>query len=124
MTKIDTQHFKEKLEEEREVLEKELGKIGRRNPSNPSDWEALPDTPDIVPADKNEMADHIESYEDNTAILKELEARLNNVLLALKKIEDGAYGVCEVTKQAIEPKRLEANPAARTCTIHMEQDLG
>ena len=123
MKQQDIQHFKKKLEEEREILEKELNKIGRKNPSNPADWEATPDVPDIVPADKNEMADHIESYEDNTAILKELEARWNNVLRALKKIEDGTYGICEITKKPIEPKRLEANPAARTCTVHMEQEL-
>ena len=124
MTRIDTQHFKQKLEEEKATLERELEHIGRKNPSNPKDWEAKPDEPDVAKtADPNEAADRIESFEENSAVLKELETRYNNVLRALKKIEDGTYGICEVSKQPIEPKRLEANPAARTCTEHMEQEL-
>jgi len=120
---MNTQHFKQKLEEELAVLETELSRIGRRNPENPDDWEAKPEVSDIVPADKNEAADHVESFEANTAMLKELEARYNNVKLALQKIEKGAYGICEVSGKPIEEKRLEANPSARTCTVHMNESV-
>jgi hypothetical protein len=30
--------FKKQLEEELKLVEKEMGKIGRINPSNPKDW--------------------------------------------------------------------------------------
>ncbi len=123
MEQQNIHNFKDRLSEEKKTLETELEKIGQKNPSNKADWEARPDATDISPADKNEMADHIESYEDNTAILKELEARFNNVTLALQKIKDGTFGICEIGKEQIEAKRLEANPAARTCVKHINDDL-
>lgn len=114
-----TNHFKEKLEKELENVEGELKSLGRINPSNPNDWEALPPTMDIQRADPNEVADQIEEYEENTGILKELEIRLNEIKVALKKISDNTYGKCEVCGEEIEKERLEANPAARTCVKHM-----
>ncbi len=122
MNEQDTLHFKQKLEEEKVLLEKELSSIGRRNPSNPSDWEATGTGLDAMPADENEVADTIEEYEGNTAILKQLEIRYNEVTRALQKIEDGTYGLCEVSGLPIEKERLEANPAARTSIAHMGEE--
>lgn len=119
MEKIDTQHFKEKLEKELNVLTEELQKIARINPSNPADWEPIPAEMDTLETDKNEVADRIEAFEKNTAIVKELEIRYNNVKEALQKIEDGKYGICEDTGEQIPVKRLEANPAAKTCAEHL-----
>ena len=70
---------------------------------------------------KNEAADAIEGYEENTAILRELEIRYNNILAALKKIEDGTYGTCAVGGDALPIERLNVNPAATTCTNHSEK---
>src|SRR3989344_3177726 len=106
------------LEKELGELEKELRSVGRINPANPADWEAMPDKMDIVKADPNEVADQIESYEGNTAILKQLEIRLNEIKAALERMTQGTYGVCSVCGKPIEPKRLEANPAATTCQQH------
>ena len=115
MEKINTQHFKEKLEGELNILTEELQKIARINPSNPADWEPIPATMDTLETDKNEVADRIEAFEKNTALVKELEIRFNNIKRALQKIEDGKYGICEDTNEQIPLARLEANPAARTC---------
>ena len=117
---IDYKHFKEKLEAEKVILEKELEKVGRRNPDNSSDWEATPGNTDGVQADENLAADKIEDYEENVAIVNTLETRYNDVKLALDKIEKGTYGICEVGGHEIESDRLEANPSARTCKEHME----
>ena len=76
MEKIDTQHFKKKLEEELEAITEDLLKIARINPSNPDDWEPIPADIDIQEADKNEVADRIEAFENNTAQVKDLEIRL------------------------------------------------
>jgi len=122
METIDTTHFKEKLEEELAVLTGELSKIARINPSNPNDWEPIPANMDTLEADKNEVADRIEGFEKNTALVKELEIRFNNVKEALKKIEDGKYGICEDTGEQIPVARLEANPAAKTCAEHLGPD--
>lgn len=117
---IDTNALKARLEEERGHLEIELKRIGRINPSNPADWEARAPTENVDDhADRNVVADRIEAYEENSAALKELEIRYNNVKRALEKIEEGAYGKCEVSGEEIEKDRLEANPAAKTCKKHL-----
>jgi RNA polymerase-binding transcription factor DksA len=38
---------------------------------------------------------------------------LGEVLAALRRIEQGTYGICELTGEAIEAERLEATPWAR-----------
>lgn len=115
----NTEHYKTLLENERAKLEKELGGIGRVNPENPNDWEATPGNMDISRADKNETADAIEEYEVRTAIEVELEKRLNEVVVALARIESGTYDICSVGGEEIEADRLEANPSATTCKQHM-----
>ncbi len=116
---MNTDFFKQKLIEEKEKLESELATVGRINPDNPADWEPVPVDPGDREADPNSRADHVEEYETNTAILKQLEIQHTDVLDALEKIEKGTYGECEVSGHQIEEGRLKANPAARTCMEHM-----
>lgn len=117
---IDINYFKNKLEEELSLVEKELENVGRKNPDNAKDWEAEPADFDTDTADDSETADKIEEYEENTAVLKELEIRYNDIKDALRKIEEGKYGICEIGGEPIEEDRLKANQAARTCKKHME----
>ncbi len=116
--KIDLKHFKIKLEEEKAKLEGELKTVGRINPSNPNDWQAVPSDMEADAADRVEVAESIDQFEENTAILKELEIQLNDVKRALKKIDDDSYGLCEEDGKPIPVKRLEANPSAKTCLEH------
>lgn len=119
MTDINTTHFKEKLEEELKQVLSELKTVGIEDPAS-HDWQATPPPPeDTSSADENELADRIEEYEDNAGILKQLEIRYNEIKAALDRIEQGTYGVCEVSGEPIEHERLEANPAATTCMKHM-----
>jgi RNA polymerase-binding transcription factor DksA len=37
------------------------------------------------------------------------------------QIEKGAYGTCKICGEKIEEDRLEANPAAQTCKLHMNE---
>lgn len=122
---IDYEHFKNKLEEEKKLLEKELGKVGRINPDNPSDWEATPVLADrdVSSADENTVADSIEEFEDNTAIVNTLEKRYNDIKSGLDKIKHKVYGICQVCQKEIEVERLEANPSARTCIEHVDTSL-
>lgn len=117
------QEFKTRLEKERDILETELSALGRRNPTNPSDWEPRkPDGEEASP-DRNDNADIIEAMHENNASMNELEGRMNHVMRALSKIENGEYGTCEICNEPIEIERLNANPAARTCLSHMEEPL-
>ncbi len=122
MTPEQIQHFEAKLNEEKTLLEKELATVGRKNPENPSDWQPIPADMDVSNADENEVADTIEEFEGNTAILKQLEIRYNEVTRALDKIKSGAYGTCEISGEPIEMDRLEANPGARTSKAHMNDE--
>jgi RNA polymerase-binding transcription factor DksA len=117
---IDVNYFKGKLEEELASVQEELNDVGRKNPTNDKDWEAEPGDMNENSADSNETADNIEEFEGNTAILKDLEEKFNDIKDALAKIEKGTYGLCEISGEPIEKERLEANPAARTCMNHME----
>ncbi len=116
---MQTDTYKQRLIEERVRLEEELSSIGRRNPTNPNDWEPLPQEVGQEP-DPIDAADLIEGYEENTAILKDLEIRYNRVLAALSRIENGTYGICEVSGEMIEEARLTADPTATTCIAHID----
>jgi DnaK suppressor protein len=113
MEKEKIEQYKEKLLAEKARLESELATVGRINPDNPGDWEAVPTDVNQREADPNKRADNIEDYENNTAILKELETQLLDVNDALKRVEDGTYGKDESTGEPIPEERLNANPAAR-----------
>ena len=119
--KLDTEHFKKMLEDEAQVVEKELGTVGRKNVTRYPDWEATKPDDDRDRADETEVADDIEQLESNSAVLEQLKIRLNEVKSALQKIEKGTYGICEISGEPIELDRLEANPAATTCKTHMNQ---
>ncbi len=114
----NTQHFKNLLEKEAETLENELKTIGKPSDTNPADWEVT-EPEGEEEAEEGDVAENIERREDNNAIMNQLEKQLSDVRSALKKIEDGKYGLCEVSGEPIELDRLEANPSARTCKIHM-----
>lgn len=119
---IDTDKYKTRLQEELELLETELKTVAKVNPDNKNDWEPKEVDLKVSTADANELADKREQYKENDAILYDLEIRFNNVKLALKKIEDGTYGICEISGEEIEEDRLDANPAARTCKEHIDDE--
>lgn len=119
---IDTTQYKKLLEEESAKLKKELSDLGEQNLNNPSEWSVKAPNMDIMNADENEVGDRVEEIQIDSIILDELAVRYNNITLALKKIEEGTYGVCEIDGKPIEEKRLQANPAARTCKEHVGQE--
>ena len=114
----NTDAFKKKLLEEKKLVEAELETVGRRNPENASDWEPVAAVEER-PVERDEVADKLESFEENVAIVRQLESRLGEITAALKRIQDGAYGTCSKCGQEIETERLEANPAAATCKKHL-----
>lgn len=55
---------------------------------------------------------------ENQALAAQLRNELAEVELALTKLDDGTYGLCETCGEPIAPARLEAMPAARFCIDH------
>jgi len=121
MTKDKLKQSESKLIAEKKLLEAELNTVGRRNPDNPNDWEPKHTDTNTDSADSLEVADEIETYQNNISILNSLELRYNEVLKAIEKIHQNKYGICEVGGEKIEVDRLEANPAAKTCIAHMNK---
>ena len=115
---MKTEHFKKKLEEEKIKLESAMGKIGRRNPLVPNDWEPAP-MEENMESDIVDQADIVVNRENDISILGDLEAHYDTILAALSKIENGTYGTCEVCGEKIAEARLEADPAAATCIKHL-----
>ena len=117
---LNIDYFKQKLEEEKAQLEVQLSQLGKRNPANPEDWEAMPAEAgmDIRIQEQSELADAFEEFENRSAIGAHLEEKWQDVKAALARIEKGTYGICAACREKIDEKRLEANPAAATCIEH------
>ena len=111
---MDTDNNKIKLEEEKKLLENELGGMGRVDKVT-GEWEAIPEAQINPEADVNDLSDRAEGFEERTSTMVPLNARLDDINKALTAIEDGSYGICTPCLKEIEADRLEANPAALTC---------
>jgi len=92
--------------------------VGRRNLAVPDDWEPAPSEKNMQ-SDPIDQADVILTRENDAAVLSDLEARYDTILTMLERVEEGTYGNCEECGAEIAEARLEANPAAATCALHM-----
>jgi RNA polymerase-binding transcription factor DksA len=119
-----TAQFKQKLQEELGLLEDELRELGALNSAG--EWEATGGDIDRTATESDELGDRMEDYQENRAEVDEMQIHWKNIKRALDNIEAGSYGMCEIGGEDIEIDRLEANPSARTCKAHMEdeKDLG
>jgi DnaK suppressor protein len=115
---MNIDHFKKKLEEEKKLVEKELGELGWKNPQT-GEWDTDTTDVDASATERDELADRQEEYEERSEELAPLEARYKDINDAIQKIEEGTYGKCEKCGEPIEEDRLEVNPAARTCKKDM-----
>jgi RNA polymerase-binding transcription factor DksA len=59
--------------------------------------------------------------EKDLSILEQVEAELADVEHALRRLDEGTYGTCEVCGKPIPDERLEAMPAARLCLEHQAE---
>ncbi|WP_134701788.1 yteA family sporulation protein [Ammoniphilus sp. YIM 78166] len=69
----------------------------------------------------NHPADHgseLFEREKDIALLEHEEEHLQDILRALKAMEEGTYGVCEICNQPIPEERLQALPTATRCIEH------
>lgn len=108
------QELKERLLEEKNLLEKDLLKFADKDKKLKDDYDTR--FPNIErSASPDENAEEVEQYENLLALEHSLELRLKDVNDALNKLENNQYGRCEICHKNIEITRLKANPAARIC---------
>jgi len=118
MNKKIFQQLKNKLEKDKEVLEKELGAFAKKDKNLEGDWDTRFPQLDGGADDSSleKEADEVEEYGTLLPIEHSLEKKLQNVNKALEKIKKGKYGICEKCGEVITIERLKAFPVARTCT--------
>lgn len=95
-----------RLEEEAGQLQSQLRELGRDESSLDYDDNF---------ADSGQVA---AEQGENQALASRLREQLDDVELALGKLDDGNYGRCEICGTQIGEARLEVMPAARFCIEH------
>jgi RNA polymerase-binding transcription factor DksA len=111
-----TQHFDEEAARSKLVAEQERvhGLITSLR-SEGLDQEAADQVGDIAHVtDPADQASETFEREKDVSILEQLEHDLAEIEAALQRLDDGSYGIDEVTGEPIAPERLEAYPVART----------
>ena len=105
LTKKELKKFQELLEDKRKVvLERARQMLSEGMVLDAND---LPDEMDLA------SSEYIQSFEFRLrGREKSLLTKLDH---ALKKIEDGSFGVCEICDEPIGKKRLEARPETSLC---------
>jgi RNA polymerase-binding protein DksA len=108
---IDTELFRQRLEDERARVQEALDHLHEDNPGSMED-ETQEIQSDNHPGDVATITHDREidfTLEDNS------ERLLSAIDLALKSIEDGTYGTCRTCGNAIAMERLEAVPYTTQC---------
>ncbi|MFD2925157.1 TraR/DksA C4-type zinc finger protein [Halobacillus naozhouensis] len=120
---MDYTHYKKQLEERKREIEQQLidnnhfglerGMASGRSSGELSQY-------DNHPADSGT---DLYEREKDMALLTHLQDELSEISYSLKQIEQGTYGICEVTGNEIPPERLEAMPTARTIKAAADQHV-
>lgn len=100
---VNTQAARARLETERRRLQAVLS--GR----SPEEGNVHPDQ---LPA---EQAAETLNRELDTSVQERVRAELEEIEAALRRLDSGRYGLCEICGEEIAAGRLEAMPAARYC---------
>jgi DnaK suppressor protein len=108
------ERFKKILEEQRTEIENQLKTFTKKDPHIKDDYDT--EFPDLdATQSSDEAAQEVAMYETNLPLEHALEEKLQNINLALKKIEKGIYGACENCGEEIPLGRLETKPEAKNC---------
>jgi len=106
LNKKELKKFQELLEEKRRtVLDRAREMLSVENMA--LDTNDLPDEMDLA------SSEYLQSFEFR--LRGREKSLLSKLDLALKKIEDGTFGICEICEEPIGKKRLEARPETTLC---------
>jgi DnaK suppressor protein len=110
LTEIEIEEMKAALDAEKDLLEEELAEHGRKVGG---DWTGTAEGFNENEPAEEDAADKMEELGVNVALVEELERRYKEIQAALKRMNDGTYGLT-VSGEEIDIDRLRANPAALT----------
>src|SRR3989344_7305772 len=90
--------LKQKLLDEKDLIEKDLSSFAKKDPKMKGDWDTIyPEMGDAqtgAHSSIEEAADEVEEYDNLTAQEFSLESRLAEINRALERIEKNGYGLC------------------------------
>ena len=111
---MDPDAARQRLDEERTRLEGVRDAFSVEHLDEESEDESISE---LSRLDQHQADIGTETFEreKDFSILERVEAELNDVEHALRRIDVGTYGTCEACGRPIEEERLEAVPAARLC---------
>ena len=105
LTKKELKKFQDLLEEKRKVVLQRAQQM--LSEGMVLDANDLPDEMDLA------SSEYIQSFEFR--LRGREKSLLSKLDLALKKIDEGTFGVCEICEEPIGKKRLEARPETSLC---------
>ena len=106
------QKLKKILVKKEKKLKKQLNRFARRRKSLKGDYKArFP----VFGTGKDEDSQELERYESRVSMEHQLELELQKVQRAIKRIEQGKYGICLKCGRKISLERLKVYPEAEYC---------
>lgn len=108
---VDTEHFKRRLLDERQRAQEALDYLHQEDAGQ------LEDDHEEIPSDNHpaDMATSTFDRELDYTLEENVERALAQIDAALKRIEDGTYGICVNRGEQIPAERLEAIPWTTLC---------
>jgi RNA polymerase-binding transcription factor DksA len=113
VSELDTQDLRRRLEEEHTRLAAAVQFLERENPGSLED-----ELGEIAAGNDNHLGDLATATFDrelDEGLEEGAQQTLDDIELALRKLDEGSYGVCEVCGEPIGSARLSAIPWARLC---------
>ena len=117
---MDMDLARQRLAEERERLEGVRSTFDDEHLTDQSENDSVGE---LSSYDQHQADMGTETFEreKDLSILEQVEAELADVEHALRRLDEGSYGTCEVCGKVIPDERLEAMPATRLCLEHQAQ---
>jgi YteA family regulatory protein len=117
---MDSDLVRKRLTEERERLDGVRSTFDDEGLTDQSESDSISE---LSAYDQHQADVGTETFEreKDLSILEQVEAELADVEHALRRLDDGTYGTCEVCGKPIPEERLEAIPTARLCLEHQAE---
>ena len=114
---MDPEHVRQLIVSERERLE---GLVREREAEGVGTQSETDSISELAAHDQHigDLGTETFEREKDLSLLEQLEAEIGDLDAALRKVDEGTYGLCEVCGREIGAERLEAMPGTRTCIDH------
>jgi DnaK suppressor protein len=97
--------LKERLQQELQQTQAEIARLGQRLEGDRGEYGLGKGDPGIY------------EWEMALALKQRAENKARSLEIALRRAEEGGYGVCEVCGKAIDPARLAILPDTKRCVV-------